>query len=401
MPFIILLFCYSMILTLCSGCSHPHKVTTEYTLWGEQTNLPPAGGEAPRHLQLLKPEPIADAEGCLLIVHGMNEHSGRYGDIARHFSDRFIVAAVDLTAHGLSNPVLMAAHNSIKSGAPVYDAGKAYLEQAQLGSLQAMRQDLDRALHYLVGYCDSIAGTANLPVFILSHSLGSLVSGSYLLQMDDATLKARIQGIILAGPAFAVTEVPGWRGWFQNPFIWFTFHTHEHFLNPHNEALPLLLLNQIFSLITVPLQDGIIEFVSLPGLRSMFAPTGPSWVAEHLSDSEEERIRQSNDQYIMRRCVMRYVLAVEKEIIQFRQEMARFEVPYLLIYSEQDPITPAWGNIDFAAATQNKHEDDEVMVLTGKSHHEQLFSEPVLRGQILQKIDLWLQRRLQHSTPYK
>jgi hypothetical protein len=27
----------------------------------------------------------------LLIVHGMNEHIGRYGNFARHFADRFIL----------------------------------------------------------------------------------------------------------------------------------------------------------------------------------------------------------------------------------------------------------------------------------------------------------------------
>ncbi|MGR9044298.1 MAG: alpha/beta fold hydrolase [Gammaproteobacteria bacterium] len=372
-------------------------MTQEYPLWGEDIYLNPLAKNT-RHLQLLKPEKPAQAQGCLLIVHGMNEHIGRYGDIARHFADRFIVAGVDLTAHGLSNTELFTAHNSIKSGATVYDAGKAYLEQAQLGDLQPMRNDLDRALHYLVDYCDSIIQKPSLPVFILSHSLGSLVSASYLVGMDNPVLKARIQGIIFSGPAFAVTEVPGWRGWFQNPFIWFTFHTHEHFLNPHNEALPLLLFNQLLALVTVPLQDGIIEFVSLPGLRSLIAPTGPSWVGEHLSDSEEERIRQSNDQYIIRRCVMRYVLGVEKEIIRFRRKMDRFDLPYLLIYSEQDPITPAWGNTDFIAATQDKHPDNEVMVLTDKSHHEQLFSEPVLRARILQRIDRWLQRQIDDAT---
>jgi len=74
--------------------------------------------------------------------------------------------------------------------------------------------------------------------------------------------------------------------------------------------------------------------------------------------------------------------------------MAGFDTPYLLIYSEQDPITPAWGNIDFAAATHNKHEHNELMPLNGKSHHEQLFSTPVLRGQILHKIDDWIERRI-------
>lgn len=391
-----LLQCCPLVLLVANGCSHPHKVTSEYPLWGEEIYLP--APDSPRHIQLLKPEQPSGADGCLLIVHGMNEHGGRYGDIARHFADRFIVAAVDLTAHGLSNPVLLTAHKQIKGGAPAYDAGEAYLEQAQFHGLQAMHDDLDISLQYLVNYCDTLSDTPNLPIFILSHSLGSLVSASYLLQTEHDALIARLQGIIFSGPAFAVTEVPGWRGWFQNPLIWFTFHTHEHFLNPHNEPLPLLLFNQLLALITVPLQDGIIEFVSLPGLRTLFAPTGPSWVSEHLSDSEEERIRLSNDQYIIHRCLLRYVLAVEKEIIHFRRNMARFELPYLLIYSEQDPITPAWGNIDFAAATQDKHEANELMALADKSHHEQLFSEPALRSQILQRIDQWLRRRIKDSS---
>ncbi|MDD5320383.1 MAG: alpha/beta hydrolase [Methylococcales bacterium] len=68
------------------------------------------------------------ARACLLIVPGMNEHIGRYRDVARHFSARFIVGGMDMTAHGLSNPVLQKAHQSIKAGALAYDAGRAYLE---------------------------------------------------------------------------------------------------------------------------------------------------------------------------------------------------------------------------------------------------------------------------------
>ncbi|MGR9000322.1 MAG: hypothetical protein ACU88J_14930, partial [Gammaproteobacteria bacterium] len=148
------------------------------------------------------------------------------------------------------------------------------------------------------------------------------------------------------------------------------------------------------ALVTVPLQDGMIELVSLPGLRKLFSPAVPDWVEQQLSDSEAERIRQRNDNYIIRRSIMRYVLGVEQEIIRFRLNMAGFDTSYLLIYSEQDPITPAWGNIDFTKLTRNKNEYNEVMLLTGKSHHEQLFSSPALREQILQKIDAWMERRL-------
>jgi alpha-beta hydrolase superfamily lysophospholipase len=388
---------YILLLMLCSGCSYQQTVKTKYPLWGEEHYLNADETGSIRHMQILMPARPDSAKACLLIVHGMNEHVGRYGDIARHFSDRFIVAGMDLTAHGLSNTVLMKAHKSIEAGASSYDAVDAYLEQAPLGDLQPLRNDLNLALSHLINHCDKLSANKPLPVFILSHSLGSLVSASYLLQTGNESLKSRIKGIILTGPAFSVTEVPGWRGWFQNPFIWFSFHTHEHFLNPHDEPLPLLLFNQLLSLITVPLQDGIFELLSLPGLRNLFSPTGPAWVEEHLSDSEEERIRQRNDNYIIRRCVLRYVLGIEREIIQFRQNMAAFATPYLLIYSEQDPITPAWGNIDFAAVTRDKHQHNELMMLTGKSHHEQLFSTPALREQILRKIDGWLNQRLENG----
>jgi len=386
--------CLISLLMFCSGCAHQQTVTVKYPTWGEERYLDNETGSI-RHMQILAPAHPDSARACVLIVHGMNEHIGRYGDIARYFANRFIVAGMDMTAHGLSNPVLLKAHKSIESGASVYDAGHAYLEQAQLRDLQPMRNDLEQALGYLIKRCDQLSGNNFRPVFILSHSLGSLVSASYLLQTKNDALKSRIKGIIFSGPAFAVTEVPGWRGWFQNPLIRFTFHTHEHFLNPNDEPLPLLLFNQLLALVTVPLQDGMIELVSLSGLRKLFSPTGPLWVEQYLSDSEEERIRQRNDNYIIRRCVMRYVLGVEQEIIQFRRNMAGFDTPYLLIYSEQDPITPAWGNTDFAAATRSKHPHNELMLLVGKSHHEQLFSTPALREQILQKIDDWMVRLME------
>lgn len=375
-----------------SKCAYQQTVTVKYPVWGEEHYLNTEDKGSTRYMQILSPAKPDSARACLLIVHGMNEHIGRYGHVARHFSDRFIVGGMDLTAHGLSNPVLLKAHKSIEAGASTYDASRAYLEQVQLRDLQLMCNDLEQALDYLLKQYDKLSAHSSRPVFILSHSLGSLVCASYLLQTKNADLKSRIKGIVFCGPAFAVTQVPGWRGWFQNPFIAFTFHTHEHFLNPHDGPLPLMLFNQLLALVTVPLQDSIIELVSLPGLRNLFSPGRPAWVEEYLSDSEKERLRQRNDNYIIRRCIMRYVLGVEQEIIRFRRNMARFDIPYLLIYSDQDPITPAWGNIDFIEVTLNNHEHNEVMQLTGKNHHEQLFSTPALREQILHKIDNWMDR---------
>lgn len=384
----------ALLLLTCSGCSQQQLMTTKYPFWGEAVFLEREHGDSPLHIQVLLPEAPGSVRGCMLMVHGMNEYIGRYSDIARHFSDRFVVAGVDMTAHGLTNPILLEGHRSIESGQVEYDASNAFNEQAQLRNLDPMRKDIDLALHYLIDRCDTFSDSGKLPVFILSHSLGSLVSASYLLQSKDNAVVSRIKGIIFSGPAFSVTEVPGWRGWFQTPLVRFTFYTHDHFLNPHNEPLPLMLLNQTIALVTVPIQDGTIELLSLPGTRSLFSPTTPDWVIDYLTDWEEEKDRHRADDYILRRSVLRYVLGVEKEIIRFRRKMDQFDIPYLLIYSEEDPITPAWGNIDFAESTLFNHRDNELMPLPGKSHHEQLFSKPELTLQILAKIDKWLKLRL-------
>jgi alpha-beta hydrolase superfamily lysophospholipase len=384
-------FC-SLALMMLSACSQQPIANKPYPVWGKTISLARNFSDS-RHMQLLEPLPDKPAEVCILIVHGMNEYIGRYTEIARYFAQNSIVAGVDLTAHGLSNPVIAHANQQINSGKKDQDVGQAFQEQAPLRDLSPMRKDLKHALHFLVEQCDQVVAERPLPLFILSHSLGSLVSASYLLQTDDEILKKRISGIIFTGPAFSVTEVPGWRGWLQNPLIRFTYHTHEHFLNPHDEALPLMLFNQLLALSAVPIQDGLIELLSLPVIRDVFSPSTPDWVVNYLSDSEEERTRHRKDPFIVRKTVLRYVLGVEKEVIKFRRTMASFKVPYLLIYSEFDPITPAWGSADFLAATQHNHPHNEALMLARKSHHEQLFSEPVLRQQILDKIQTWIRLR--------
>ncbi|MGR9036914.1 MAG: alpha/beta fold hydrolase [Gammaproteobacteria bacterium] len=347
------------------------------------------------------PQSTDSVKGCLLIVHGMNEHIGRYGYIAEHFADRFIVAGVDLTAHGMSNTVLAKAHTSIVNGADGFDAGDAFLEQAQLKDLQPMREDLKRALDYLSPRCENPSDHKPLPIFILSHSLGSLVASSYLLQAKSNPSTSRIKGIILSGPAFSVTEVPGWRGSFQNPIVRFTFYTHEIYLNPDDDALPVPWFDRFIARVSVPVQDGLIELLSLPGFRQLFSPSAPSWVKDYLTDSDEEKIRIANDRYMAKRSVLCFVLASEKEIIDFRSRMRQFDFPYLLIYSENDAITPAWGNLDFMAATRLNNVHNRMILLAGFPYHEQLFTAMPLRKQILILIDGWLAERLNNLGKIK
>ncbi|BBA33084.1 uncharacterized protein sS8_1122 [Methylocaldum marinum] len=376
------------------GCAHQQFVTQPYPRWGEELWLSRTDRDAPLPMRVRMPARPAAAPACLLIVHGMNEYIGRYHEIAAHFANRFIVAGFDLYAHGLSNPTLLAADRAIAGGASEFDVSGAFLAQSGLRNLDPMRRDLDQVLRRLIEICDR-RGRPDLPIFILSHSLGSLIAASYLLERtpgDDP--RGRIQGIIFSGPAFSVTEVPGWRGYFQTPIVKLSFYAEEHFLRSHGEPLPLLIANQALALSTVPVLDGLFELLSWPGLRRVFSPTTPGWVPEYLSDWEEERARHRVDGYIIRRSILRYVKGVEEEIVRFRRRMAEFAMPYFLIYSAGDPITPAWGNQDFAAKTSEKHRDNLILPIIDKVHHEHLFSAPPLRDELLGKIEAWLDRRL-------
>lgn len=376
------------------GCAHRQFVNNPYPRWGEEFWLTRPDRAEPLPMRVQLPEDPATASACLLIVHGMNEYVGRYGEVASFFARRYIVAGFDLFAHGLSNPTLRAADRAIADGAAPFDVSDAYLAQSGLRDLTPMRRDFDQALRELITICDG-QGQRDRPVFILSHSLGSLIAASYFLEpWSKSDLRQRVQGVVFSGPAFSVTEVPGWRGYFQTPLVKLAFHAEEHFLNPQGEPLPLMLANQLLALVTVPLLDGLFEVLSWPGLRRVFSPVTPDWVPEYLTDWEEERARHRADGYIIRRSILRYVKGVEEEIVRFRRQMEEFRLPYLLIYSGRDPITPAWGSHDFAAKTLAKHPDNQLLPLVHQFHHEHLFSAPPLRDDLLRSIDRWLQRRL-------
>ncbi|UJP02358.1 MAG: lysophospholipase, partial [Nitrosomonas sp.] len=281
---------FFLLLIVLSGCVHRPFVTAPYPRWGEETVIG-AGGEKPLILRTLSPTEPSQASTCVLLVHGMNEHIGRYGEVAQYFSQRYFVAGFDHYAHGLSNPVLRRADRMLTEGAGRVDVSDAYLAQSALTDLEPLRQTLDRALHVFMTQCDA-QDQSQRPVFIVAHSLGGLVTASYLLDhQNESDLRERLRGVVFLAPAFAVSEPPGWRGWLANPLIKLSFHAETHFLHPQDESLPLMLFNQLFSLVTVPVLDGLFEVLSWPGLRGFFTPISPAWVTDYLTDSEEEKAR--------------------------------------------------------------------------------------------------------------
>lgn len=380
----------------CTGCVHRQYVTEPYPRWGTEIEVDQLDSAEHLIVRIAYPPDIRDVRACILLVHGMNEYIGRYAGVADYFAKNFLVAGFDLYAHGLSHPSLHQADLALSTGTHTHEIKDAYLAQLPLKNLDLLRKSLDQALQQLISIC-SEQGLEGKPIFIVSHSLGSLITASYLLQHQHMQAYAQqIAGVIFLGPAFAVTEVPGWRGWFANPFIKLSFHAEEQHLNLHDELSPRVMANQALSLIVVSVLDGIFEVLSWPGLRSLFSPTTPSWVVDYLTNDEQERARIRSDGWFIRQTLLRYVKGIEAEIVAFRSQMSEFKWPYYLIYSEHDPITASWGNHDFAQTTLRNHSDNQILAYPELNHHEHLFSAQPLRNEILEKIVQWLDRRLTH-----
>lgn len=117
--------------------------------------------------------PVADAKACVLLVHGLAEHTGRYHRLATRFnSARIAVVGPDHIGHGASPGVR--AHVRRFSD---------YLEP-----LTALRERIKE------WYPDK-------PVFLLGHSMGGLISAHALLVSQKS-----YHGAMFSGPAFTAVD---------------------------------------------------------------------------------------------------------------------------------------------------------------------------------------------------
>lgn len=116
------------------------------------------------------------------IVHGLGEHSGRYGALASVLVDRrFTVASLDLPGHG-------------EAPGPRGDA-KTWL---------MLRDSVVPALFTVTrGMPDQ---PFDLPVVLLGHSMGGLLALDYALAHPKSIL-----GLVASAPAIRSTPPPGWK----------------------------------------------------------------------------------------------------------------------------------------------------------------------------------------------
>jgi alpha-beta hydrolase superfamily lysophospholipase len=117
--------------------------------------------------------PVQEAKACILLIHGLAEHTGRYERLAAYFNARNIaVVGPDHIGHGAS---------------PGTRAHVARFSE-YLAPLTELR--------------DAINGWyPNIPTFMLGHSMGGLIAAHLLLQDAQS-----YRGAMLSAPAFAADE---------------------------------------------------------------------------------------------------------------------------------------------------------------------------------------------------
>ena len=118
---------------------------------------------------------IENPKAVILLVHGLGEHCQRYEPIVKELNESgFIVSSMDLPHHGCSE--------GKKGHIPSFDI----FEPIVLRLTNKIKSDYPQ-----------------LPVFILGHSMGGLITTLFISKYQD-----KFNGAILSGPAIDTPQKP-------------------------------------------------------------------------------------------------------------------------------------------------------------------------------------------------
>lgn len=123
---------------------------------------------------------VADPEAVLVVVPGLFEHGGRYGELGEFMAGyRFSTFALDVRGHGSSEG-----------------------RRGHVSRFDILLQDLDRFRREVQGLVP-----LGVPLFLLGHSMGGLIALRYLQEYDPP-----FAGAILTSPWLATAyPTPRWK----------------------------------------------------------------------------------------------------------------------------------------------------------------------------------------------
>lgn len=254
---------------------------------------------------------VDSPRATVLLVHGLGEHGGRYEHVAQSLCERGIaVWAPDHPGHGES------------------PGARCHIDR------------FDRFFTALDALCDEIeAACPGVPSFIVGHSLGGLISGTYLLSKQS-----RFAGAAFSGAAFEVPEPPGAVAVFINRLI--------------AAIIPTL---------------GVLQL-------------DPSEVSRDAG--VVRRYREDplvHDGKVSARLVVELFGAME----ELRERRGELRLPVLVMHGEADVMTPAEGSRHFFEAVGS---EEKTLRLYPGLYHE-IFNEPE-QTQVIGELCDWLDARI-------
>ena len=256
-------------------------------------------------------EPATDTVAVVMICHGVAEHGGRYRRVAQHLNDKgYAVAALDLPGHGKS------------SGKRGHVSRFANFVQA----LELLREQLGRRF-------------PRQKFFLLGHSMGGLVSATYLLDNQQY-----LDGCILSGPAFQSDAEP---------------------------ALIQLLIIRILS--------SLLPTLPVLQLDGSAVSRDPQEVKAYFEDELVYTGRLS----------ARLVSELFNGISTLTQQWQQIKLPLLIMHGDKDTLTSPKGSEAFYASVAS--EDKRLQLYPGLYH--EILNEPE-REQIMTDISDWLSPRV-------
>lgn len=127
--------------------------------------------------------PVENPRASLLVIHGIGEHSSRYGELVKQAHRlRMDVHLVDLRGHGRSQGI-----------------------RGHFESMDQIHQDIDTWISHLV---DNKSLRQDIPLFLLGHSLGGLIAISYVPKYKKKPLYPELAGLCLSSPALGLRWNP-------------------------------------------------------------------------------------------------------------------------------------------------------------------------------------------------
>ncbi len=254
---------------------------------------------------------VEDAKGTILFIHGTAEHSGRYEHVAEYLLTRgFNFVTGDLPGWGRS-PGLK---GHIDTFGQYLDAVEAWLRVA--------RSKLP----------------ADLPVYVMGHSLGGLVAVRFV---EEYQSREEIAGLILTSPCLKLkVDVPAWKAGLAK------------------------VLNRVW-----------------PTLRM-----GNEIAPDHVTRDPEMRVKYQTDPLNYKKVSVRWFNELLKEMATAHRFIDKLELPLLVLQAGSDCLIDPAGVESFVK--QVPHED-KTFIRFPDLYHEVL-NEPE-REAVLKQLGDWLE----------